>query len=89
MENPASSQLSYDNHPFFQDLQPLSLGLKSLYDQVLASEGDLFEKCSISWSQFRLFFLEAFYAATAKLEVHTILTLTTKIIFEVAEVMAM
>lgn len=44
MENP-SSQLTFENHPFFQDLLPLSLGLKLFY-QVLATEGDIFEKFS-------------------------------------------
>lgn len=86
-ENLATSQVSFEINPFFQDLQPLSLGLKSFYDAVQVVEGDIFEKCFVSWSQFRMFFLKSLYGATTKLEKHVVLTITMEIISEVAEMM--
>lgn len=73
MENPASSQLSYENH--------------ASNDQVLTSEGDLFEKCIITWSQLTLFLLEALHDEVYKVERHTILTIRAKMISEMVEVM--
>lgn len=68
MDSSSSSQLTSDNHLFFRDLHPLSPKLKSFYDQVLITEGDIFEKCTALWSQSKLFLLEALYGVIVKLE---------------------
>lgn len=87
IENPESNLLTSENHPFFQGLQSLSSELKSFYNQVLAIEGDIFERCSISFFQLRLVLLKVLYDAVIKLEKFTVLIITTEVISEVAEVM--
>lgn len=57
VENP-SSQLTSENQPFFRDLLPLSPGLKSFCDQVLATERDIFNKCTIRGFNTGWYFLQ-------------------------------
>lgn len=86
MENPKSNPLTSENHLLFQGLQFLSSELKSFFDQVLASEIDIFG-CSISFSQLRLILLKALYSVMAKLESYIVLKIMVEVIFDVVEVM--
>lgn len=74
IENPSSNHLISDTS---------SPRFAPFCNQVVATEGDIFEKCIASWSQFRLFLLEAPYDVAVKLERHIMLTITMKIISKV------
>lgn len=87
MENCASTSYPLKTILLFQEL--ISYELKSFYDQVLAAKGDILERCSISWSQFKMFRLEALYRTTTELERHVVLNITMKTISEVVQVWGM
>lgn len=57
MDSSSSSQLTSDNHPFFRDLHPLSPKLKSFYDQVLITEGDILKSVPLYGLSPNCFFL--------------------------------
>lgn len=84
MEGP-SSQLTSEKHPFFRELFPLSVSLKSFCDQVplpneILSRNVLFHGLSIGCS-----FFEAFSVIVVRLKRYTLLTITTETISDIAE----
>lgn len=67
---PAPSQLSCDDHPFFEDLHPLPDNLRS---EVLAIEGDIFKGCVVSWNPYKTCIESEPFEAALKLEGYFIL----------------
>lgn len=62
MEN-LVSQLTTDNHPFFQNLPQLMLELEPFLDKALPVEGDVFQKCTIAWRKLGFSSSKLFMAA--------------------------
>lgn len=55
----------------------------------MATKGYIFEKCFVSWSQYRLFLLEALYSIAMWLEGQMLLTIKMDVISKLAEVISL
>lgn len=76
-------RMTTKTHPFFEDLQALPSNLKSFYDKVLATEGDIFEEWYAKWAHYEKFLLETLYDVV-KLDDYTVMSITIEVISEVA-----
>lgn len=86
VEFPSPDQLSCDNHPFFEGLQPLTSGTKAFYNSVLSSEGDIFENCQKSRKSFKRMLPTELFEATSNLEGMPISKVTPEMLSEAEEV---
>lgn len=84
MENPRS-QSTTDNHRFFQNLLQLTPQIKSFFDKVIAAEENIFSRCNMAWLNVHSSFSVP-SIAIAQLERQTILTISTDILTEAAQV---
>lgn len=50
---PTPGQLTCDNYPFFESMQPLPANIKAFYNKVLAVKGNIFQVCQVSCVRFK------------------------------------
>lgn len=84
-----AAPLSCEGHPFFADTPALSEIMKSFYDELLATEGNIFQNCLVAWPAFRSIIINRLFEYVRKLEKHMIMDVPTIILKEVAEVVAL
>lgn len=84
-----AESLSCEGHPFFADVPTLSEMMKSFYDEHFATEGNIFQNCSVAWPAFRSIIINGLSNSVRKLEKHMIMDVPTVILEEVAEVAAL
>lgn len=63
--------------------------MKSFYDELLVTEGNIFQNCSVAWRAFRSIIINGLFESVRKLEKHMIMDVSTIILEEVAEVAAL
>lgn len=65
----------------------LTTKIKSFFVKTLATKRNIFSKCSTSWLQYWFFLLDALPGIDVQLDRHTILTISTNNLSEVAQAM--
>lgn len=63
--------------------------MKSFYDELLSTEGNIFWDCSVVWPTFRSIIINGLFDSVRKLEKYMITNVSTVILEEVAEVTAL
>lgn len=63
--------------------------IKSFYDELFATEGNIFQNYSVAWLAFRSIIINGLFDSIRKLEKHKIIDVPTVILEEVAEVAAL
>lgn len=87
VEIPVPSRLITTIHPFFDDLPTLSSSLKAFDNKVLATEDDIFEECSKTWTPYKNLLLGDIYDAAVKLEDYIVLSIMIEVNSKVADVL--
>lgn len=85
----ATAPLTCEGHPFFADTPALPEVMKSFYDDLLATEGNIFQECSVAWPAFRSIIMNGLFDSVRKLEKYMISDVPTVVLEEVAEVTAL
>lgn len=78
--------LSCEGHPYVPALPEI---MKAFYDELLVTEGDIFQNCSVAWPAFRSIIINGLFDSVRKLEKHMIMDVPTTTLEEVAEVAAL
>lgn len=78
-------QLKYKEHPFFYDLPVISEEIKTSYDDIFSTKGDIFLKLFIWLGPIKKLILEEPFHAVQKLETFNILEVPSQIVSEVAD----
>lgn len=81
---PRGTQLKCRQSPFFQDLPKIPEVLKSFYDDIFTSEGDIFESCSFDWVHLKKTTIVEVFHMVEKLETFNILEIPKQTVSEVA-----
>lgn len=83
-----TTPLSCGGHPFFEGLPTLPEVMKSFYDELLSTEGDIFHKCPVFWPALRTVIINGLFEYVQRLEKYMIADVLTKILEEVAKITA-
>lgn len=81
--------LSCEGNPFFADTPALPEVMKSFYNELFASEGNIFQNCSVAWPAFRSIIINGLFDSVRKIEKHMIMDVPAVILEEVGEVAAL
>lgn len=80
--------LTCEGHSFFEDLPSVPEFVKSFYNELFASEGDIFEGCSVGWSAFRSIIISGPYDSVCRLEKHMIMDVPREVLEDVVDITA-
>lgn len=75
--------------PFFVDTPTLPEVMKYFYNELLATEDNIFQDCSVAWPAFRSIIINGLFDSVRKLEKYMITDFPTVILEGVAEVAAL
>lgn len=78
--------LTWEGHPFFEGLPTLPEIMKSFYDELLSTEGNIFQKCPVGWPVLRTVIISGLFESVCSHEKYMIVDVPTDILKEVAEV---
>lgn len=84
-----AAPLLCEGYPFFADTPALPEMMKSFYDELLVTEGNIFQNCSVAWRAFRSIIINGLFESVRKFEKHMIMDVLTIILEEVEEVAAL
>lgn len=83
-----SSPLDMRGTSIFEDLRALPQIVKSFFNELLSTEGDIFQECQVVWPALRIVIITGLFESVRRLEKFMIIDVPIDILEEVAEVTA-